>query len=127
MRFKYLTVAIQKKIQEYVENLEVDVSELDSYKYTSSYWDHVNNPEPSEEDWNEAEELMAKYELFKSYIDSGNIDSPIDNYIDVAPDLKLIGVDAKIDENKYFEVVEELTKEAVEYCQYCIDYIQERL
>ena len=54
---------LKEKILEFVENLEIDVTELPSYRYSPAQtYGWVNNPEPADDDWDEDEEIEAKKE-----------------------------------------------------------------
>lgn len=54
---------LKEKILEFVENLEIDVTELPSYRYTpAKTYGWVDNPEPEEDDWDEEEEIESKKE-----------------------------------------------------------------
>lgn len=61
---KYLSkLFIKEQLYNRCEEEEIDYTELPSYKYTSERnYNWVLNPEPAEDDWEEAEELVAKLE-----------------------------------------------------------------
>lgn len=54
---------LKKEILKYIDNMEIDVEDLDSYSYSSPSYSWVSsNPEPASEEWDEDEEYQAKIE-----------------------------------------------------------------
>lgn len=54
---------IKQDILAYIDKMEIDVEDLDSYSYSSPSYSWVSDyPEPASEDWDEKEEFQAKVE-----------------------------------------------------------------
>lgn len=120
-----LTKEIQKKIQNYVKSIEVDVNDLETYSYHSAVSSESRWASPSWSDWDENEELLAQYKKFKYYINPETGFDTIEDYINVSEDLKQQGIEP--DTYEYEEAIEKLTELANKYVDYCINYIEERL
>ena len=55
---------IKQDILKYIDNMEIDVEDLDSYSYSApSYSWCSSNPEPASEDWDSNEEFQAKVQM----------------------------------------------------------------
>lgn len=119
-----LTKEIQKKIQNYVKSIEVDVNDLESYSYHSAVSSESRWASPAWSDWDENEELLAQYEKFKSYLDPKNFDT-IEDYVNVTEDLRKQGIEP--DTSEYENAIEELTELTRQYIDYCIDFIEEHM
>lgn len=112
-----LTDSMKQKIDDYVRTLDIDYQDLDSYRYDAgNNWGFRYNPDSPEESWDEDEELKAQYEEFMKYLESDNLD----DYIDIADELKQQGYDVEQDDNQYYNAMAELNKQAIDYMDKCI-------
>lgn len=82
-----LCETIKKQLLSKAEEMEIDVTQLESYKYYGAFNDHYHNPEPEEETWSEKEEWQAKLRKLASWINS----SCLGEYVDLADDEDLDG------------------------------------
>ena len=71
---------IQQLVQEWIDKeVQVDVSELPSYKYSPARtWDYKFNPEPAEDDWDENEEYEARIIEAIKYLEADGLYQYID-------------------------------------------------
>ena len=117
MKSKYLTKDIQKAIQEYVKTIEIDVCELDSYKYYPAVSSESRWASPEDSEWDEDEELLEQYKTFAKWVEADGIEQYLDGeYFSQIPGLK--------DDPDDWD---ELNSEVLDYINWCIDYIEEEL
>lgn len=66
---------IQKQLEEYIPQIEVEVTELDSYKYSPAVysWQSSSCCGPEEEYWDEDEEYQAQVEKLIEYIEADGL------------------------------------------------------
>jgi hypothetical protein len=96
-----LTDEHKKAILKAIDNMEVDVWALDSYRnYGHPDQNFARFAEPDDEDWDEQEEWEKKIDQFKDYVESDGIF----NYIK--------GTEEEMEEDGDYTY----TKEALAYC-----------
>lgn len=72
---------IKQDILKYINNMEIDVEDLDSYSYSAPSYSWVSSsPAPASEDWDYNEEFQAKVEWLVDAIENRG-----DNFGDYVP------------------------------------------
>lgn len=64
---------IKKDVLKYIEDMGFDVTQLESYKYTSAIIDYDNGGEPADDSWDTNEEFNAKVEKFLGYLETDDL------------------------------------------------------
>lgn len=85
---------IQKQLEEYIPQIEVEVKELDSYEYSPAVYSWQSSCcGPAEEYWDEDEEYEAQVEKLIEYIEADGLGEYInvsgDEYEQVSEDKEL--------------------------------------
>ena len=109
---KYLTTEYQDKVQEYVKTIEIDVQELETYRYHPAIGSESRWSAPEDSTWDEDEELLEQYRTFRKYIEKDGADY-------------YINPPKEIEDNE--AELEIFNKEVLDYVDWCIEYIEEQI
>lgn len=109
---KYLTTEYQDKVQEYVKTIEIDVQELETYRYHPAIGSESRWSAPEDSTWDEDEELLEQYKTFRKYI----VTDGADYYINPPKEIE--------DNEAELEI---FNKEILDYVDWCIEYIEEQI
>lgn len=83
---------IKQDLLKYINNMEIDVEDLDSYSYSSPSYSWVSSsPEPASDDWDEDEEFQAKVQILIDDVEKhfGHLGEYVDMTDDEADDDEL--------------------------------------
>ena len=109
---KYLSTEYQDKVQEYVKTIEIDVQELETYRYHPAIGSESRWSAPEDSTWDEDEELLEQYRTFRKYI----VADGADYYINPPKEIE--------DNEAELEI---FNKEVLDYVDWCIEYIEEQI